>query len=86
MTSSNNTGVGVSGGGVGSAAKGDSLKRGIRYSHFARIESSQVLEAAMQDLINIFQIKVYTLCTCTCKWLVWVLEVPVAGDFPWGFP
>ena len=32
------------------------------------MESSQVLEAAILDLINIFQIKVYLLCVyvCTC--------------------
>lgn len=51
---------GGSQGGVasGSGSRGDSLKRGIRFSHFARIESSQVLEAATQDLVNIFQLKV----------------------------
>ena len=55
MKSLNNTSTGgVAGGGE----KGDSLKRGIRFSHFARMESSQVLEAAVVDLINIFQIKV----------------------------
>ena len=43
---------------VGGGAKGDSLKRGIRFSHFARMESSQVLEAAILDLLTIFQIKV----------------------------
>lgn len=43
---------------VSVAGKGDSLKRGIRFSHFARMESSQVLEAAILDLINIFQVKV----------------------------
>ena len=46
--------MGVAGGG----GKGDSLKRGIRFSHFARMESSQVLEAAILDLLTIFQIKV----------------------------
>ena len=51
---------GGSQGGVasGSGSRGDSLKRGIRFSHFARMESSQVLEAATQDLVNIFQLKV----------------------------
>ena len=42
----------------GSGSKGDSLKRGIRFSHFARMESSQVLEAAILDLVNIFRLKV----------------------------
>lgn len=70
MTSLNSS-MGTGGGqGVGGAGKGDSLKRGIRFSHFARMESSQVLEAAMLDLINIFQIKVSCQpadVTCTVK-------------------
>ena len=62
MMSLNNSSAG--GVAVSVAGKGDSLKRGIRFSHFARMESSQVLEAAILDLINIFQIKV-VLCVYT---------------------
>ena len=62
MPSSNSTAVGGAVGGAGGGTKGDSLKRGIRFSHFARMESSQVLEAAIQDLLNIFQIKVCVSC------------------------
>ena len=56
-TTSSNSG---SAGGVagGNSSKSDSMKRGIRYSHFARMESTQVLEAATLDLVNIFKLKV----------------------------
>ena len=62
MTSLNGGSVGGIGGGSGS--RGDSLKRGIRFSHFARMESSQVLEAAILDLVNIFQLKVQAPVHC----------------------
>lgn len=43
-----------------------SLKRNIQFSHFATMESEEVLKAATEDLVKIFQLKVSRNNVCVC--------------------
>ena len=55
---------------TGGSGKSNSLKRNIQFSHFATMESEEVLKAATEDLVRIFQLKVSRkkvyMCTCKC--------------------
>ncbi len=59
----------VSEGGEGS--KSSSLRRGVvpglKFSHFASVESAEVLKAATEDLVRIFQLKVTVNVICSCN-------------------
>ena len=52
----------------GEGGRGSSLKRGLtpslKFSHFASVESAEVLQAATADLVKIFQLQVLTFILC----------------------